>query len=79
MLPRDDILNAFKRINVWSRGSERAPHTPLLALYALAQLARGEPNSIAFRDVAPKRTELFKECAPAKRALARKPLLAVAE
>jgi hypothetical protein len=54
MSSRDDILKAFDRINVWSRGSERAPHKPLLVLYALGRLARGEPNAIAFRDVAPK-------------------------
>ena len=33
MLSRDTILKAFDRINVWSRGSERAPHKPLLVLY----------------------------------------------
>jgi predicted restriction endonuclease len=32
MLSRDEILKAFDCINVWSRGSERAPHKPLLVL-----------------------------------------------
>jgi putative restriction endonuclease len=66
MLSRDDILKAFDGINVWSRGSERAPHKPLLVLYALAQLARGGPNSIGFRDVSPKLTELLKEFGPTR-------------
>jgi hypothetical protein len=54
MPSREDILKAFDRINVWSRGSERAPHKPLLVLYALGQLSRGGPNLVAFRDLAPK-------------------------
>ena len=48
MLSRDEILKAFDRINVWSRGSERAPHKPLLVLYALGQLSRGGPVRVAF-------------------------------
>jgi putative restriction endonuclease len=67
MLSRDQILEAFDRINVWSRGSERAPHKPLLVLYALGQLSRGGPNSIAFRDLAPKLTELLKEFGPSRK------------
>jgi len=67
MLSRDDILKAFDRINVWSRGSERAPHKPLLVLYGLAHLARGEADAIAFRDVAPKLTGLLKEFGPTRR------------
>lgn len=66
MLSRDQILKAFDRINVSSRGSERAPHKPLLVLYALGQLSRGHSNSIAFRDVAPKLTELLKEFGPTR-------------
>ena len=67
MLSRDEILRAFDRINVWSRGSERAPHKPLLVLYALAQLALGEPRAIAFRDVATKLRDLLKEFGPSRK------------
>ena len=68
MPSRDDILKVFDRINVWSRGSERAPHKPLLVLDALTQLSRGGPNSIAFRDLAPKLTDLLKEFGPTRKA-----------
>lgn len=67
MAQRDEILTAFDNIAVWSRGSERAPHKPLLVLYALAQLSRGGPNSIAFRDLEPKLTELLKEFGPTRK------------
>jgi putative restriction endonuclease len=64
MSSREEILAAFDRINVWSLGAERAPHKPLLVLYALAQLSRGGPNSIAFRDLEFKLTGLLKEFGP---------------
>ncbi len=49
MNPSDaDILDRFARINIWKRGSERAPHKPLLLLYALAALQRGEDRLIPF-------------------------------
>ena len=49
MIPSDeDILDRFARINIWKRGSERAPHKPLLLLYALAALQRGEERLIPF-------------------------------
>ncbi len=49
MIPSDaDILDRFARINIWKRGSERAPHKPLLLLCALAALQRGEDRLIPF-------------------------------
>lgn len=66
MPSRDPILRTFDRINVWSRGAERAPHKPLLVLYALGQLSLGRPNSFAFRDLAGKLTELLREFGPSR-------------
>ncbi|QDU37630.1 hypothetical protein Mal4_19450 [Maioricimonas rarisocia] len=67
MTSREEILEAFGRINVWSRGTERAPHKPLLVLYALGRLSRGEPPSIPFREVAPRLTELLREFGPSRK------------
>jgi len=67
MPSRNEILQTFDRINVWSRGSERAPHKPLLVLFALGQLTRGSSNVIAFRDLAPKLTKLLKEFGPTRK------------
>jgi putative restriction endonuclease len=33
----DSILERFNRLNVWSRGGQRAPHKLLLVLYALGR------------------------------------------
>jgi hypothetical protein len=35
----DEIRKLFRAITVWRRGDERAPHQPLLALYAVARLS----------------------------------------
>lgn len=36
-----DALKAIANVNAWSKGDKRAPHKPLLMLYAIAQLSRG--------------------------------------
>jgi len=47
--PGDEILlDRFATINIWRRGEERAPHKPMLLLYALAALQRGEDRLIPF-------------------------------
>ena len=46
-----DLRRQFADIAVWKRGSERAPHKPLLLLYALAKCGRGEDRLIPYADV----------------------------
>jgi len=45
------LLKQFKNLNVWSKGSQRAPHKPLLVLYALAAVSRGESREILYAQV----------------------------
>jgi putative restriction endonuclease len=40
----DPTLSRFSVLNVWKRGGARAPHKPLLVLYALGELSRGNPT-----------------------------------
>jgi hypothetical protein len=47
----DAALGLFDRLAVWSRGDLRAPHKPLLVLYALGRLARGDQGGIPFGEV----------------------------
>jgi hypothetical protein len=58
------ILDRFSRLNVWSRGDQRAPHKPLLVLYALGRWARGETADIPFQQVDADLTGLLKEFGP---------------
>jgi putative restriction endonuclease len=47
----DEIRELFRAITVWRRGDERAPHKPLLALYAIARLLRGGERMIPYTEV----------------------------
>jgi CPA1 family monovalent cation:H+ antiporter len=40
-MTRDSVLHRFDKLGVWSRGDQRAPHKPLLVLYALGRWSRG--------------------------------------
>ncbi|QDU47382.1 hypothetical protein Mal52_59110 [Symmachiella dynata] len=57
------VLAKFDSLNVWKKGDQRAPHKPLLVLYALARWQQGEPN-ISFETAAPVLTELLQEFGP---------------
>jgi len=50
-LSDQEVLDRFSRITVWKRGGERAPHKPLLILYALARLQRREPRLVHFEEL----------------------------
>jgi len=63
---REAILGRFDRLNVWSRGGQRAPHKPLLTLYALGRWARGDRGDVPFADVDRDLTALLKEFGPAR-------------
>jgi putative restriction endonuclease len=63
-MTRDSVLDLFDKLNVWSRGDQRAPHKPLLVLYALGRWSRGETADIPFKDVDADLTVLLKEFGP---------------
>lgn len=63
-MTRDTVLHLFEKLNVWSRGDQRAPHKPLLVLYALGRWSRGETTDIPFQQVDDDLTELLKEFGP---------------
>jgi putative restriction endonuclease len=57
-------LQPFDELSVWSRGDQRAPHKPLLILYALARWASGDRQPILFADAEPDLMTLLKEFGP---------------
>lgn len=63
-MTRDEILQAFDRIRVWQRHDQRAPHKPLLILYELGRIARGEPAEIEYNDIEPELQGLLEEFGP---------------
>jgi putative restriction endonuclease len=48
-MTRTELLKTFSRFAVWKSGEQRAPHKPLLILYALGCFSRGE-TSVPFKD-----------------------------
>jgi putative restriction endonuclease len=59
----DTILSRFDSLNVWKRKGQRAPHKPLLVLYALGRWSRGNAET-PFREAADDVTTLLKEFGP---------------
>jgi putative restriction endonuclease len=61
------IKDLFARVNSWQQGDRRAPHKPLLILYALGKCSRGEPREIQFTpEFDTKFTELLREFGTSK-------------
>ena len=48
---REEIARKFENLKVWQRGDQRAPHKPLLVLYALGELLRGKGRLLPFTEV----------------------------
>jgi putative restriction endonuclease len=47
----DELRRRFNSLTVWRRGGERAPHKPLLVIYAIARLLRGETRMVEYAEV----------------------------
>ena len=43
-----EIKTSLTNIRMWARGDQRAPHKPLLILYALGRILRGEPRMVQY-------------------------------
>ncbi|AMV24000.1 hypothetical protein VT84_06365 [Gemmata sp. SH-PL17] len=52
------ILSRFEKINVWKKGDQRAPHKPLLILYALGQWQGGR-SEVTFKEAEPELRKLL--------------------
>ena len=64
---KKDLQDRFAQLNTWSRGDQRAPHKPLLILYALGQLLAGKRRLIFFSDLEAPLTELLREFGPSRK------------
>ena len=63
----DALVQKFRDLNVWRRGDERAPHKPLLALYALAQVQSGAERLIPFDQLEGPLERLLEEFGPPRK------------
>jgi len=61
------ILEGLRQISVWKRGSQRAPHKPLLLLLALAGVQRGEGRFLRFADIQERLENLLIDFGPPRK------------
>lgn len=62
-MTREDILRRFQAFSVWERRGERAPHKPLLILYAIGRLMLGEER-LCYKEIEGDLRNLLKEFGP---------------
>lgn len=67
MAEADEWLRRVGSIRQWSRGGERAPHKPLLLLYALGLLQRTGATNVAYTEAEPTLARLLSEYGPPAR------------
>jgi len=58
------VCAAVANLRTWKRGERRAPHKPLLLLYALGRLQRGEARLVDFVEAEPRLAELLARFGP---------------
>ncbi len=63
----NDFLFRLEQLQVWRRGGERAPHKPLVLLFALARIERGERRLVPFREAAEPLDRLLEEFGPPRK------------
>ena len=63
-MTKEEVLKKIEKIRVCSSGDRRAPHKPLLLLYALAKLQNTSQRLMPYRDVKVKLRELLLEFGP---------------
>jgi len=61
---RDDWLQKVRGIQSWQAGGLRAPHKPLLLLYAFGRLQRTGEGTVSFEEAATPLKELLREYSP---------------
>ncbi len=66
-MDKEDIKSRIASLNVWRRGDERAPHKPLLLLYALGRCLRGDSRLIPYTEVDRDLKKLLAEFGPPRR------------
>src|SRR4051812_14056140 len=62
----ETVLHRFDDLSIWKQGDQRAPHKPLLVLYALGRWQAGQKD-LTFRQVESDLTALLREFGPPRK------------
>ena len=60
----ESLKQVINNLRIWQRGDQRAPHKPLLLLYALGRVSRGEPRKMKYELVKYDLKNLLTEFSP---------------
>jgi len=66
-MDKTTIKEKFSILTVWKRGGERAPHKPLLVLYALGRLLRDKKRFIRYEEIDDEVGKLLKDFGPERK------------
>ncbi|ADU29390.1 phosphorothioated DNA-binding restriction endonuclease [Evansella cellulosilytica] len=63
----NELIDKITNLSIWKKGDQRAPHKPLLILYALARLQSSQERLLSYSEARGKLTELLVEFGPQRR------------
>lgn len=63
-MPANELLEKTGNIRTWQKGDLRAPHKPLLLLYTLGRISRGEPRLAPYAEIKEDLHKLLVEFGP---------------
>lgn len=63
-MTKEEVKELFNQITIWKQGDKRAPHKPLLILYMLGRILRGDLTNAPFEDVDTNVGKLLDEFGP---------------
>lgn len=65
----DELLEQFLRLQIWTSKGQRAPHKPLLALWAIGRCLGGEQRLVSYEDSDRALTKLLRRFGPHRRTI----------
>lgn len=64
---RNELKERIEKLSIWKKGEQRAPHKPLLILYALGRLQDSSPQFLSYQEVRGKLTRLLMDFGPIRK------------
>ena len=65
----DQLLKRFVRLQIWTANGQRAPHKPLLALWAIGRCLRGEERLARYEEADRELTKLLRAFGPHRKSI----------
>ena len=66
-MEKEQIRQRFENLNVWKSGGQRAPHKPLLLLYALGRYQQGKSRLMPYAEIESDVKQLIADFGPPRK------------